>query len=198
MRRHFLLAVILILILVPCTLSAAEGLFQINTIFQRASFPMFGAGGKDIIRYSAAGINLKSARGEGIHGVIDLSLLFPHKIEEKTYPATAFSTKALSSLPLALDGTIGLGYEFDLEPMAFFLSAGFHTGALLEGGSYLASFGVGIDLQNYVRLNDVLTAQIGLKFAVDFGGLQTFVSGSNQFAGFPLSGGIYTGLGINY
>lgn len=198
MRRHFLLVVILILILAPCTLSAAEGLFQINTVFQRASFPMFGSGGKDILRYSAAGINLKSARGEGIHGVIDLSLLFPQKMEEKSYPATSFTPRPLSGLPLAVDGIIGLGYELDLEPMAFFLSAGFHSGALLEGGSYLASFGVGIDLQNYVRLNDVLTAQIGLKFAVDFAGLQTFVSGSNQFAGFPLSGGIYTGLGINY
>jgi hypothetical protein len=93
MRRQFLLAAILILIFVPFTISAAEGLFQINTVFQRATFPMFGTGGKDIIRYSAAGINLKSARGEGIHGVIDLSLFFPIKLRKKHIPPRHFQQK---------------------------------------------------------------------------------------------------------
>ena len=180
------------------TLSAAEGIFQINTVFQRTTYPLFGTGGKDIIRHSSAGVGLKSSRGEGFHGIIDLAILFPYKLEEKLYPASGFSDRAITGFPIVLDAVIGFGYMFDLSPMVFLVSTGFHTGALLEGGDSLVSFGLGLDAMSFVRLGKVLTAQIGLKFAVDFWGVQTFIPGSNELAGFPLTYGIYTGLGLSY
>lgn len=179
-------------------LAAVQGLFQINTVFQGNSYPLFGSGGKDVIRVSSAGIGLKSTRGNGLHGVIDIAVLFPFKVQERIYPANEFSDRTGSGFGTGLDATVGMGYRFNLEPMSFFLAAGFHTGALFQGGAYLVAFGLSMDAQAHVRMTQTLTAQIGLKAAVDFGGIQTFVSGSNEFAGFPTSIGFYTGLGISY
>ena len=193
-----LLSIMLLFFSAVLTLPAADGIFQINTVFQRTTYPLFGTGGKDIIRHSSAGIGLKSSRGEGFHGVIDLAILFPYKLEEKLYPASDFSDRAITGFPIVLDAVIGFGYMFDLSPMVFMVSTGFHTGALLEGGDSLVSFGLGLDAMSFVRLGKVLTAQIGLKFAVDFWGVQTFIPGSNELAGFPLTYGLYTGLGLSY
>jgi hypothetical protein len=104
----------------------------------------------------------------------------------------------VSGFPIVLDAVVGMGYMFDLSPMMFLVSAGFHTGAMLEGGRFLVSFGLGADAQTFVKYGKVLTAQLGLKIAVDFWGTQTFISGSNEFSGFPLTFGIYTGLGLKY
>jgi len=196
--RRKLPVIILLFFSSVLTLSAADGIFQINTVFQLTSYPLFGTGGKDIIRHSSAGIGLKSSRGKGFHGIIDLAVLFPYKMEEKLYPAGDFSDRAITGSPIALDGVIGFGYMFDLSPMFFLVSTGFHTGALLEGGDSLVSFGLGLDVQSFVKLGKVFIAQIGLKFAVDFWGVQTFTAGSNGFAGFPITFGIYTGLGLSY
>ncbi len=159
---------------------------------------MFGTGGKDIIRHSSAGIGLKSSRGEGFHGIIDLAILFPYKLEEKLYPASDFSDRTITGFPIVLDAVVGIGYMFDLSPMAFLVSTGFHTGSMLEGGDFLVAFGLGLDAMSFIRLGKVLTAQVGLKFAVDFWGMQTFIPGSNEFAGFPLTYGFYTGIGLSY
>jgi len=188
----------LLLIFTSLSLFAADGTFQLNTVFQHTSYPLFGSGGKDIIRQSSAGIGLKSTRGEGFHGTIDLALLFPYKMEEKKYPSTSFSNREISGFPLVLDSLVGIGYMFDLSPMVFLVSGGFHTGAMFDSGKFLMSFGLGLDAQSLVKLGKVLTAQIGLKFAVDFWGMQTFTPGSDQFSGFPLTIGLYTGLGLKY
>ncbi|RKX75657.1 MAG: hypothetical protein DRP60_08515 [Spirochaetes bacterium] len=196
MAKKMLLAAVLVI--AGISLSASEGTFQLNTIFQHTTYSLFGTGGKDIIRLSSAGIGLKSTRGNGFQGTIDIALLFPYNMEEKIYPASSFSQRVISGFPIALDSVIGMGYMFNLSPMMFLVSGGFHTGALLEGGAFLVSFGLGADAQVFVKYGKVLTAQIGLKFAVDFWGTQTFVPGSNQFFGFPLTFGIYTGLGLKY
>jgi len=180
------------------SLFAFDGTFQINTVFQHTSYPLFGTGGKDIIRHSSAGIALKSTRGNGFQGTIDLAVLFPYKMEEKIYPAKSFSSRDITGFPIVLDSLIGLGYMFDLSPLMFLVSGGFHIGSLLEGGDTLVSFGLGLDAQTFVRYGKVLTAELGLKFAVDFWGSQTFIPGSDQFSGFPVTFGIYTGLGLKY
>jgi hypothetical protein len=196
MARKYFLAVLLLLTAV--SLSAVEGLFQINSVFQATSYPMFGSGGKDVIRVSSAGISLKTARGTGVQGVFDLAVLFPFRYQEKLYPANEFSNRNVSGMPLGLDAVIGMGYRFDLAPLDFVVSGGFHTNALFEGGDYLVAFGLAFDAQAHVRMTRTLTAQVGLKFALDFGGIQTFISGSNEFAGFPTSLGFYTGIGLVY
>jgi len=196
MAKKMLMAVVLVL--AGISLSASEGTFQLNTVFQHTTYPLFGTGGKDIIRLSSAGIGLKSTRGNGFHGIIDFAILFPYKMEEKIYPAASFSNRVITGFPLTLDSLIGIGYIFDLSPMMFLVSGGFHTGALLEGGSFLVSFGLGADAQVFVKYGKVFTAQFGLKLAVDFWGTQTFILGSNQFSGFPLTFGVYTGLGLKY
>jgi hypothetical protein len=195
MRRKSLLILILLTSAVG-SLSAVEGFFQLNSVFMRVSYPMFGSGGKDVIRHSAAGIGLKSTRGETIQGVLDITLLFPYKMQEKLYPAKTFSTRSVSGQPLGLDGLVGIGYNLELDPLFIFLSAGFHTGFLMEGGSSLFAFGLGFDGQAQVRLGKAFTSQIGLKFSMDFTGTQSFIPGSNQFAGFPIGIGLYTGVGI--
>jgi len=196
MAKKLLMA--LVLLLAGFSLSASEGTFQLNTVFQHTTYPLFGTGGKDIIRLSSAGIGLKSTRGNGLHGTIDIAILFPYDMEEKLYPASSFSDRVITGFPIALDSVVGMGYMFNLSPMMFLVSGGFHTGALLEGGAFLVSFGLGADAQVFVKYGKVLTAQFGLKFAVDFWGTQTFVPGSNQFSGFPLTFGVYTGLGLKY
>ena len=196
MRRKILLIMVLAAVAAG-SLSAAEGLFQLNSVFIRARYPMFGSGGKDIIRYSAAGIGLKSTRGNDLQGVIDITLLFPYRMQEKPYPATEFTSMALTTKPLGLDGLLGMGYGFDLGPLFLFTSAGFHVGALMEGGRSLVSFGVGVDGQAQVRLGDTFTSQLGIKVSMDFAGVQSFVSGSSQFAGFPVGIGFYTGIGLH-
>ena len=198
MRHRYLIIIIILLVFAAGPLVAAEGLFQMNSVFQRSTFPMFGSGGKDVIRYTGAGVGLKSTRGSGLQGVIDISILFPYSLEEKIYPLTIFSDRAITGYPVALDGLVGLGYLLEADPMSFFFSGGFHTGSLFEGGSTLVAFGLGVDAQAFIRMGEVLTAQAGGKFAVDFGGVQTFVSGSNQFAGFPISFAFYTGIGLKY
>jgi len=180
------------------SLYAFDGTFQLNTVFQHSSYPLFGTGGRDIIRHSSAGIALKSTRGNGFQGTIDLAVLFPYKMEEKLYPATSFSSRAITGFPIVLDALIGIGYMFDLSPMMFLVSGGFHVGSMLEGGDSLVAFGLGLDAQTFVKYGKVLTAQFGLKFAVDFWGSQTFIPGSNQFSGFPITFGLYTGLGLKY
>ena len=195
MRRKNLLFLIL-LASATASLSAAEGLFQLNSVFMRMSYPMYGSGGKDVIRYSAAGIGLKSTRGEKLQGVIDVTILFPYRMQEKLYPATDFSGRAVSGQPIGVDGLLGVGYSFDLDPLYCFVSAGFHTGTLMEGGNSLLAFGLGLDAQAQVRLGKAFTSQLGLKLSMDFTGTQNFVSGSNQYAGFPVGIGIYTGIGI--
>ena len=189
---------VFVLFTVGVSLFAFEGTFQLNAVFQQTTYPLFGSGGKDLIRASSAGIALKTTRGNGFHGIIDLALLFPYKLEEKIYPAPSYSERATTGLSIALDSLIGIGYLFDLSPLMFLLSAGFHTDALFEGGDFLVAFGLGADAQTFVKYGKVLTAQIGLKFAVDFWGTQSFVPGSNQFSGFPLTLGLYTGLGLKY
>ena len=196
MRRTSLL--LLFLLSGAASLSAVEGLFQLNTVFQRSSYPMFGSGGKDIIRHTSAGISLKSTRGIGLQGVIDLTVLFPFKYQEKIYPASSFSSRSLAGSPVGMDAVVGMGYRFSLDPMIFLISGGFHTGILFDAGSYLLAFGLGFDGQAHVKLSGLLTAQVGLKFNLDFGGMQTFVAGSNQFAGFPTTFAVYTGIGLSY
>jgi hypothetical protein len=195
MRRKILLMLIFLFSAIG-SLSAVEGLFQLNSVFMRMSYPMFGSGGKDVIRHSSAGIGIKSTRGDTIQGVIDITVLFPYKMQEKLYPAKDFSTRSVSGQPLGLDGLVGIGYNIELDPLFIFLSAGFHTGFLMEGGSTLLAFGLGIDGQAQVRLGKALTSQIGLKLSMDFTGTQSFIAGSNQFAGFPVGIGLYTGVGI--
>ncbi|MCK5735288.1 MAG: hypothetical protein KAH21_02375 [Spirochaetaceae bacterium] len=197
MMRKILILLIVFFIVV-LSLPAAEGTFQLNTVFQHNTYSFFGSGGKDIIRLSSAGISLKSTRGDGFHGTIDLAILFPYKIEEKVYPAASFSSRPISGFPIVLDSIVGFGYMFDLSPLMFLVSGGFHIGSMLEGGSFLMAFGLGADAQVLVKYGKVLTAQFGLKMAVDFWGMQTFIPGSNDFSGFPLSFGIYTGLGLKY
>jgi hypothetical protein len=194
-RRLFL---IILFSISGFSLFAFDGTFQINTVFQHTSYPLFGTGGKDIIRHSSAGIALKSTRGNGFQGTIDLAVLFPYKMDEKIYPAASFSSRDITGFPVALDSLIGFGYMFDLSPLMFLVSGGFHIGSLLEGGDTLVAFGLGLDAQTFVRYGEVLTAELGLKFAVDFWGSQTFIPGSNQFSGFPITFGIYTGLGLKY
>lgn len=179
-------------------LSAVEGNFQINTVFLRTSYPLFGSGGKDILRHSSVGIGLKSTRGSRLMGSIDLAILFPYKLEEKFYPDSDFSERNISGFPIVIDAVLGIGYSFDLSPMKFLLSGGFHTGSVLEGGDSLVAFGLGLDAQSFVKFGKIMTAQVGFKFAVDFWGSQNFVSGSDELAGFPFSFGFYTGLGLNY
>ncbi len=195
-RKLFLIGLLFLSTLV--TLSAADGIFQINTVFQHTSYPLFGTGGKDIIRQSSAGIGLKSTRGSGFHGTIDLAILFPYKLEEKTYPAASFTDRTITGFPIVLDSVLGIGYMFDLSPMVFLVSTGFHAGAMMEGGAYLMAFGLGLDAQSFVKLGKVITAQLGLKLALDFWGMQTFVPGSNEFSGFPFTFGMYTGIGLSY
>ncbi len=192
-------AVLIILCLALCapSLFALDGLFHINSVFQHTSYPLFGSGGKDVLRLSSAGIALKSTRGEGLQGVIDIALLFPYKIEEKIFPAKDFRSRPVGS-SIALDGLVGLGYRLSTPPMSYLFSAGFHTGVLLEGASSLVAFGVGLDAQTHVQLGKQFTAQLGAKMALDFGGTQSFSAGSNQFAGLPLSLGFYTGVGLVY
>jgi hypothetical protein len=196
MRRFIILSILLCSATI--SLAASEGTFQLNTVFLHTTYPFYGSGGKDVIRQSSVGLNLKSTRGEGFHGTIDMSLLFPYRMEQKIYPATSFTERAVSGFPIVLDAVVGMGYMFDLSPMMFLVSAGFHTGAMLEGGRFLVSFGLGADAQTFVKYGKVLTAQLGLKIAVDFWGTQTFIPGSNEFSGFPLTFGIYTGLGLKY
>ena len=189
---------VFVLFTVGVGLFASEGVFQLNSVFQNTTYPLFGSGGKDLIRVNSAGVALKSTRGNRLHGIIDLALLFPYKLEEKFYPATSYSERTIGGFPIALDSLIGIGYLFDLSPLMFLLSAGFHTGALFDSGNSLVAFGLGADAQTFVKYGKILTAQIGLKFAVDFWGTQSFVPGSNQFSGFPLSFGLYTGLGLKF
>jgi hypothetical protein len=196
--RRRIQVVLILLFGSALSLSAVEGNFQINTVFQRTSYPLFGSGGKDIVRHSSAGIGLKSTRGSGFQGVIDLAVLFPYKLEEKIYPAADFSDRSITGFPIVLDAVLGFGYMFDLSPMVFLVSTGFHTGSLFEGGDSLVAFGLALDAQTFVRLGKIITAQIGFKFAVDFWGTQNFVPGSNELAGFPLTFGLYTGIGLNY
>lgn len=187
----------LMMLICAGTLTAVEN-FQLNTVFQRSTYPLFGTGGKDVIRYSAVGINLKSARGPKFHGVIDLTVLFPYILEEKMHPADDFSKRSISGFPLALDGVAGIGYTLDLSPMVFLMSAGFHTGSFFEGGDRLLSFGLGMDLQSYIHIGDYLTTQAGVRMSFGFGGTQNFVSGSGEYAGVPLSMAFYTGIGLSY
>jgi hypothetical protein len=197
LRRKIQLVFILLFFSV-FSLSAVEGNFQINTVFQRTSYPLSGSGGNDIVRHTSAGIGLKITRGKKFQGVLDLAVLFPHKLEEKIYPAADFSERSISGFPIVIDAVLGFGYMFDLSPMVFLVSTGFHTGSLLEGGNSLVAFGLALDAQTFVRLGKIITAQIGLKFAVDFWGTQNFVPGSNELAGFPITFGLYTGIGLNY
>lgn len=196
MRRFLILTVLLLF--TAMSVSAVEGLFQINTVFQQNSYPLFGSGGKDVLRTSSAGIGLTSTRGTALQGVIDLYVLFPFRVMEKTYPATDFTDITTTGFPIGLDAVIGVGYRFDLDPLAFFVSTGFHTGALFQSGDYLVAFGVALNGQVYVRLTDTITVQTGVRAAFDFGGLQTFVSGADQFAGYPFSIGFFTGFGLYY
>lgn len=196
MRRFLFLAVLLLF--AAMSLSAVEGLFQINTVFQTNYYPLFGSGGKDVLRTSSAGIGLKSTRGTAFQGVIDIYVLFPFKVMEKTYPAKDFTDRTLTGFPIGVDAVIGFGYRFNLDPLAFFISTGFHTGALFQSGDYLVSFGIALDAQVYVKLTETLTVQTGLRAAFDFGGIQTFVPGSGQFAGFPFNIGFFTGFGLHY
>jgi len=192
------LLTILLFSLSTFSLFAFDGTFQINTVFQHTSYPLFGTGGRDIIRHSSAGIALKSTRGNGLQGTIDLAVLFPYKMEEKVYPSASFSSRSITGFPIVIDTLIGIGYLFDFAPMMFLLSGGFHVGSMLEGGDSLVAFGLGLDAQTFVKYGKVLTAQFGLKFAVDFWGSQNFIPGSNQFSGFPITFGLYTGLGLKY
>lgn len=196
--RHRFTALLVLFLCSIAGLSAIEGNFQINTVFLRSSYPLFGSGGKDILRHSSAGIGFKSTRGSKLMGSIDLAVLSPYKLEEKTFPANDFSDRVITGFPIVLDAVLGMGYSFDLSPMVFLISGGFHVGSVLEGGDSLVAFGLGLDAQSFVKLGDILTAQIGFKFAVDFWGTQNFIPGSNDFAGFPLTFGLYTGLGLNY
>ena len=200
MRRTLQIAILTILIPVfgVGATEDGKGTFQINTVFMTASYPLFGNGGQDLLRHSSWGISLKSTRGEGFHGMIDLTLLFPYVYEEQSYPAETFSRRSMTLPPVVLDGVIGLAYAFDISPMILLISAGFHTGLIIEGPNTLAAFGLGLDLQNFVKLGRVLTAQIGVKLNVDFAGIQNFSSESNHFSGLPLAAGLYTGLGLRY
>ena len=101
MRRKILL-IFIIFLSAAASVSAVEGLFQLNSVFMKMSYPLYGSGGKDVIRHSSAGIGIKSTRGDTIQGVIDLNLLFPYKMKEKMYPQKAsphdLSTVSLSDL----------------------------------------------------------------------------------------------------
>lgn len=197
MRRRYAATLVIFLCSIA-GLSAVEGNFQINTVFLGTSYPLFGTGGKDVLRHSSVGLGLKSTRGDKLMGSFDLAVLFPYKLEEKTYPSDDFSGRSISGFPIVLDAVLGIGYSFDLSPLVLMISGGFHTGSVLDGNDSLVSFGLGLDAQSFVKLGKVLTAQFGLKFAVDFWGSQNFVSGSDSLAGLPITFGLYTGLGVNY
>lgn len=195
---HRRIATLVLLFCSIAGLSAVEGNFQINTVFLRSSYPLFGAGGKDILRHSSVGLGIKSTRGAKLMGSFDLAVLFPYKLEEKTYPDNSFSDRDITGFPIVLDAVLGIGYSFDLSPLVFLVSGGFHTGSVLDGQDSLVAFGLGLDAQSFVKLGKIMTAQFGLKFAVDFWGSQNFVPGSDDLAGFPITFGFYTGLGLNY
>lgn len=177
---------------------SAEGLFQLNTRFQGNSYPLFGSGGgKDVYRVGSVGIGVKSVSGQGaVGGNIDLAILFPQSFAEKIYPATSFTKGTFSNFPLGLDALLGVGFNIGKQAFRFQLGTGFHIGGLFVSGSYLLSFGLGIDAQTYVHLGKTFTVQIGINAAVDFFGTQNYNAGSDQFAGFPFNVGFYTGFGF--
>jgi len=172
--------------------------YQMNTIFQVSRYPFTGSGGKDILKTTSIGFSFKNTKGIGLHSVFDAAVLIPYRSELKAYPSGSFTEVPPMAFPVGLDILAGLGYMQDLDAIAFLYSGGLHINSLFEGSNMLTVFGLGVDIQAFVRLGKMLTAQIGGKFATDFGGLQTFLPGEYGFEGVTFTYAVYTGLGINY
>ncbi|MCG8452305.1 MAG: hypothetical protein MI717_03865 [Spirochaetales bacterium] len=192
------LILLLTLAFSPMVLPAVESGVEVNTIFQGASLPLFGDGGKNVIRYSGAGAGIRVIRGELIRGIIDVGVLIPYSVNRKDYPATKFSPVNLSKTPFVVDTYVGIGTSFEFAPMVIFASGGFHTATFLLQGNYVVSFGMALDAMCRVDLASFFSLQFGLRGAMDFGGIQNFSSGSGQFAGVALFGNVYAGFGFRF
>lgn len=186
-----------------CVLAGAQtdsvGDFQINSVLLSSSYPVYNnSGGKDTFRYSAAGIGIKSTVGKKLKGMVDLTLLFPYSYDASIslQPSQSFESFSGEDKPFVIDAVLGVSYGFDFKAIFVNVGGGFHLNALFDAPERLLAFGLGLDAQGAFLLGRKLTAQVGLKFNVDFFGSQSVFGTTPNFSGLPIGVALYTGFGI--